>query len=182
MLAPRFQIGIPYFLKLCPGTLAKLAIWKKGKIWRMYLFYVLIFFKNRDTIQWGFLTPAASIQLLMLGFSPWYMFHGNLQHHRKLSNKPLKLNSAKYKMHAPRIWTDLISTDSILTGNTSRQLTILGFSPWYMLHENLQHHHKLSNKPMKLNSAKYKMRAPRIWNLFDKYRLDFWQLLHHYSQ
>ena len=38
------------------------------------------------------------------------------------------------------------------------------------------------NKPMKLNSAKYKMRAPRIWNLFDKYRLDFWQLLHQYSQ
>ena len=83
---------------------------------------------------------------------------------------------------APKIWTDLIRIDSILTDNTSRQLTILGFSPWYMFHGNLQHHLKLSNKPLKLNSAKYKMRAPRIWNLFDKYRLDFWQLLHQYSQ
>ena len=105
----------------------------------------------------------------MLGFSPWYMFHGNLQHHRKLSNKPLKLNSGKYKMRASRIWTDLIRIDSILTGNASIQLIILGFSPWYMLHGNLQHHHKLSKK--------YKMRAPISLNWFNKYRFDItWRL------
>ena len=34
---------------------------------------------------------------------------------------------------------------------------------------------------MKLNPAKYKMRPPRILNWFDKYRFDFWQLLHQYS-
>ena len=64
-----------------------------------------------------------------------------------------------------------------LTAATLLQLIILGFSRWYMFVKNLQHHSKLSNKPMKLNAAKYIMCAPRVSFLFNKFKLDFWQEL-----
>ena len=75
----------------------------------------------------------------------------------------------------------LISLNWISDSCYNKTADNFGFSPWYMLIKNLQHYSKLSNKPMKLNSAKYKMRAPRISYLSNKYRFDFWQLLHPYS-
>ena len=94
----------------------------------------------------------------------------NLQHHSKLSNKPMKLNSAKYKMRAPRVFYLFNKFRLDFWQLLQQNSWYFGFSPWYMLLKNLQHHSKLSNKPMKLNSAKYKMRAPRISYLSNKFK------------
>ena len=93
----------------------------------------------------------------------------------------MEVNSAKYKMRSPRI---------------PYLFKLYRFVFWQLLHQyswlfwgfhlditvgNLQHHCQLSKTLMKLNSAKYKMHAQIILNWFDKYRFDFWQLLHQYS-
>ena len=91
------------------------------------------------------------------------------------------MNSAKYILRAPRVFYLFNKFRLDFWQLLQQNSWYFGFSPWYMLLKNLQHHSKLSNKPMKLNSAKYKMRAPRISYLSNKYRFDFWQLLHPYS-
>ena len=90
---------------------------------------------------WQLLHPK---QLIIFKFSPWNMLVRNLQHHSKLSNKQMKLNSAKYLMCAPRVSYLLLGLDWISDCFYNKTLIICRFSPWYMLVKNLQHHSKLS--------------------------------------